>query len=138
MQTLHLTVQEQALFDALSDALQEGWLTRPETLTFEDSPQKKLTRLSLVRLHDPKLLALRERAMQISSIEEMTALLQNADLADVEDDDVAALFFAMGPTVLSGLIELQLRTAQTDTDIEGVAALTTIRNAMLVSYHPPS
>ncbi len=126
------------MFDALPAALQEGWETEAETLTYDDTPQKRMIRLSLLRLHDPRLLALREQAETARTPEQLAALLQEMDFTDVEDGDLASLFFALGPVVLSQLIVHLLGSVATDKDIEGVTALTVIRHSILASFHPAS
>lgn len=138
MRTLHLTMQEQVLFDTLPDALREGWETEAETLSYEDTPQRRMIRLSLLRLHDPKLLAFREQAKQAQSAEEIAVLMESIDLKDVDEGDLAELFFALGPVTLSLLIAALLRTVKTDTDIEGITALTVIRHSVLASLQPVS
>ncbi len=131
-------MQEQVLFDTLPDALREGWETEAETLSYEDTPQRRMIRLSLLRLHDPKLLAFREQAKQAQSAEEIAVLMESIDLKDVDEGDLAELFFALGPVTLSLLIAALLRTVKTDTDIEGITALTVIRHSVLASLQPVS
>jgi hypothetical protein len=138
MKTLFLTPQEQAVFDALSDDLKEGWETEGETLTYDDTPQKRMIRLSLLRLHDPVLLELRDRAEKAQSPEELANLLHDLDLKDIDDGDLASLFFALGPVVLSQLISHLLGAVTNDKDIEGVTALTVIRHSILSSFRSVS
>lgn len=138
MNTLYLTVEEQKLFDALSSDMREGWQTQMEEGRYEDSADKQMIRLSLVRLHDPRLLKLRAQAEQAGSIEEVASLIQDMNLEDVDEDDLAELFFALGPAVLSRLILDLLTAANSDGDVEGVTALTVIRHSILTSFHPVS
>ena len=84
MKTLYLLAAERAYFDALPPALREGWIPEEETLTFEDSAQKQLMRLELLRVHDPKLQNLCDRVRKARSQEEATAMLQAEDLKDVD------------------------------------------------------
>lgn len=131
MNTLYLTQAEHKTFDAFSDALKDGWEVEAETAQYTDTRQKQLIRLSLVRLHDPKLVALRESVQKCSTKEEVIALLQEKDLTDVGNDELAELFFALGPATLSGLIYAVLAQSSTDKDLEALAALTLIRHTML-------
>ena len=133
MNTLYLTSSEQALYDNLSVDVKDGWEVETEELTYDDTYEQQIIRLSLVRLHDPSLIALRDKAAQTHSLEEVAALMRNVDLKMVEEDDLAELCFAIGPSALSQLISLLLAQAQTDKDIEGVTALSVIRHAVLRS-----
>ena len=138
MNTLFLFQEEQSTFEALSPALREGWEVETETATYEDSAEKQIMRLSILRLHDPTLKELRQKAQNANSAEEIATLLQDFDLKDVDEDDLAELFFAMGPTVLSQLISSLLASAKTDDDVEGITALTTIRHSVLHALIPSS
>ena len=136
MNTLTLTKEEEKAFAELPEAVREGWDVQAETIRYEDTPAKQLMRLSLLRLHDPALLALREKAGRAGSGDELVALIQGMDVSAVDDSDLAELFFALGPTVLSELIAVQIASAKTDADVEGVQALTVIRHSILSSFHP--
>lgn len=138
MNTLYLTAEEQRLFDALSSDMREGWQTQMEDERYADSADKQMIRLSLVRLHDPRLLKLKKQAEQAGSIEEVATLIQSMNLKDVDEDDLAELFFALGPAALSRLIVDLLAAAKSDSDVEGVTALTIIRHSILTSLHPVS
>src|SRR3989344_8023312 len=133
MNTLTLTKEEEKAFAELSEAVREGWDVQAETIRYEDAPAKQLMRLSLLRLHDPALLALGEKAGRAGCGDELVALIQGMDVSAVDDSDLAELFFALGPTVLSELIAVQIASAKTDADVEGVQALTVIRHSILSS-----
>ncbi len=133
MNPLYLTSSEQALYDNLSVDMKDGWEVETEELTYDDTYEQQIIRLSLVRLHDPSLIALRDKAAQSSSLEEVAGLIRTVDLKMVEEDDLAELCFAIGPSALSHLISLLLTQVQTDKDIEGVTALSVIRHAVLRS-----
>lgn len=134
MTTLYLTSMEQQLFAKLSAELREGWVIEGETVHYEDTPEKQMMRIGLVRLHDPVLLALKEKVLQAGTQEHMAALIHSIDLQKVNERDLASLFFAMGPEVLSYLIRSLLREAATDQDIEGITALTVIRHSILNAF----
>ncbi len=131
MSTLHLTQKERRVFEKLADSLREGWTVESETLTYDDTPPRQMMRLSLVRLHDPKLLALRKQAEKCRSIEEAAVLMAGIDLKDVNDDDIAALFFGLGPAVIDQLIAEELPRVKNDQELEGIAALSQIRHSIL-------
>lgn len=133
MSTLFLTASERALYDKLSDGLKEGWAVENEALTYDDSPQKQAIRLSLLRIHDPHLLELRNKVSSATSMDDIAALLSKTNISEVQEDEVAQLFFALGPESLARLIGHLLRHAKTDGDMEGVTALTVIRHTMLES-----
>ena len=134
MNTLYLTPNEQQLFKALSADLREGWTIEAETHGYADSPERRDLRLALVRIHDPKLVAFRDQVQRAQTIEEVAQLVHLEDLKDVDSDDMASLFFALGPDFLSHLISTLLKSAASDTDIEGVTALTVIRHEILQSF----
>lgn len=133
MKTLYLTEREQLVFETLPADVRDGWQVEREDLTYTDTVQKQVLRLSLVRLHDPSLLKLREKALQAGSLDELTSLLQTMDLRLVDEDDLAELCFALGPSMLSQLVSLLLRKVTNDKELEGVTALTVIRHAILRS-----
>ena len=68
----------------------------------------------------------------------IAALLADFDLKDVDEDDVAELFFALGPAAVTQLIAALFVTATTDADIEGITALTVIRHSVLAALQPVS
>lgn len=119
------------MFGTLPEDLREGWKVETEALSYADTAQKQLIRLSLLRLHEPKLIDLRKKVQTSSSMEEVIKLLQKSDLQDVNEDDLAELFFALGPITLTGLIDYQLKLCKKDTDVDGIAALTLIRHSIL-------
>ena len=136
--TLWLTASEQAAFKEISDSVKEGWEVKAETGTVEDTPEKRTMRLALTRLHDPKLLKLREKAQNASSDKELAMLLQETDLQNVQEDDLAELFFALGPESLTTLIGAMIKDAASDDDLEGIVSLTVIRNSLNNAFSPQS
>jgi hypothetical protein len=137
MQPLWLTAHEQTLFKALPSSLREGWEVRDETLTFKDSGEQRAARMSLMRLHDPKLIGFREEAQKLSS-EELTALIKKTDLRGVSDDDIGELFFALGPDLLTRILDSMLQSATSDSDLDDIAAMITVRHSLLASFHSRS
>ena len=136
MNTLYLTVEEKKIFDVLPVNLKEGWDVQVESRTYEDSPERRAARLSLMRLHDPKLLAFREKAQKVSSEEELKVLIRTMDLNGVIDDDLAELFFALGPVLLGQMIVSLLRDARSEKDVQDIAPLTDIRESQLNARVP--
>jgi len=133
MKNVYLTSAEQEVFNRLSEAVKDGWEVVQEELTYADTREKQIMRLSLVRLHDPSLLSLRNKALKMGSISEVVSLIQAMDLSLIDEDDLAELSFALGPIMMSHLITLLLVKVTSDTEMEGVTALTVIRHAILRS-----
>ncbi len=130
MTVLHLTTAEQVLWARVSQNLQGNWTVETETGTWRDSPDRRRMRMQLVKLQDPKLLAFMEKAKITQSADALALLLSETDLKGVMDADISELFFVLGPAAVGKLIELMLTTAKTAADIEGIAALTTIRRSL--------
>ncbi len=133
MKTIYLTAQEKNIYDALPDDVREGWEVEDETVSYQDSDAKRATRFALLRLHDPKLLAFRDVASKVKNIEDLNVLNQRSDLSDVQDADLAELFFALGPEVLTHLIGFLFPSISDDEALEDIVALTVIRHSFLTS-----
>jgi hypothetical protein len=136
MTVLHLTKPERIIWDALPNGLKEGWEIEQEANTTHDTPAHFQMRLALLRLHDPKLMQLRDAAMKSDSAETVTKLLEETNLSNVSDGDLAELFFALGPSMLSEYVSSLLKKAKDDPDLEDIAALTTIRHELLLAASP--
>ena len=127
---LHLTASEQLLWAKVPQNLQTGWSIEVEAGTWRDSPQYRRMRMQLVKLNDPKLLAFMEKAKEATSADTLATLLSETDLKGVMDAEISELFFVLGPAAVGKLIELMLTIVKTNADIEGIAALTTIRRSL--------
>jgi len=136
MNTLYLFPAEQTVFDSLSADLKDGWSVEAEEKTYEDSAQKRAIRLSMARVHDPVLMHLRDKAYKAGTVEEVAGYINETDLKRVDEDDIAELFFALGPDIIGRLIAYMLQTAKTDTDIEGIVSLSLIRHEIYQSFAP--
>lgn len=136
MNTLFLTSAEQPVFANLNSSLREGWTVTPEELTFADSPFKFRMRLELLRLHDPSLVALRERVKQMNDSAAIAHELTSIDPKLVLHDDLMSLFFTLGSGILSLLIGELLADVATDKDVQDLSALTFVRHEILLSYQP--
>lgn len=134
MNTLYLTADEKKLFDALPAAVRDGWVIELEQRTFVDTPEKRNMRFSLVRLHDPKLLAFRDRIASMSSADALISVMKDMDMQGVSEDDLAELFFALGPNVLSVIIPALITAATTDASLEEVCSLSVLRRSLLSSF----
>ena len=133
MDTLFLTAAERKAFDALPQKIREWWKVEGETVTFRDSDEGRLMRYGLARFHDPRLQSFIQQVLAQKSVSGAAALFQKTDLAGVMDEDIAELFFVLGPSGASVLVSCMLQAVKSDTDLEGVAALTVIRHSLLLS-----
>lgn len=133
---LHLTATESAIWHTLPPDRKEGWTVEPEEGNFRDSPERRRMRLQMLKLRDPKLLAFQEKARKAGTVDAITALILDTDMKKVNDADLAELFFAIGPGPIGRIVESMLVTVKTDADIEGIAALTTIRRSLYQSMIP--
>ena len=134
MNELHLTPAEQKLFLSLPEKLREGWKVREETQKFEDTKKHLRMRVSFLKIRDPKLHVFQEEIKKAKNEKKIAKLVSEFDLKDVHQADLAELFFALGPKPLFRIIEAILRQAKTDEEVESVAALSLIRNALLRSF----
>lgn len=134
MTELHLTATEQKLFKKLPKALREGWMVKEETQQFQDTKEHLRTRVSFIKIRDPKLSIFREQIEKAEDQKEIAKIVSEFDLKDVHQADLAELFFALGPAPLFRIIEAAISQAKTDQEIESVAALALIRNALLHSF----
>lgn len=133
MTTLFLTGEEQSLFDALSDALKEGWDTKTETLRFEDNAQRRKIRLEMLKVHHPKTQDLIKRILGAKTEQEIDALLESVNPKEIDDADLAELLFASGPDGIGAMVKGALKTAENDEDVAFAAQLSQARHELLES-----
>lgn len=140
MTVLYLTPKEHLQFASAPAPLREGFDVEEETLVFRDSPAHRALRFKQLRLQDPALLALVQRASSAGVEEELLATCRDLDPARASDRDLAELCFLIGPEGISALLFERLRTLQSAHDLDGIAALAAMRHAMLLSLvsSPPS
>ena len=134
MTKLHLTATEKTLFEALSAELREGWTIIEEVQTFDDTNEHMRTRVSFMKIRDPKLNVFKEAIEKAKDEKAVAKLVSDFDLHDVHQSDLAELFFALGPKPLFQIIEMTIPQVKTDKEVESIAALSLIRNALLRSY----
>ena len=125
---LHLTKDEQKLFDALPAKLKEGWEVKEENGKYEDTDKKRMLRIAFVKVSDPRLKNFQQKASAAKTPEELFELAQSINLAEVSSADLAELFFAMGSGGLTTLVSASLSGVKIDQDLNGIAFLSTIRN----------
>ncbi len=128
-----LTVAEQSAFDRLPANLRDGWNVRPSRDGVFEAPERRLLRARLVRLHSKPLRSALDALLKCSSETELSETLSHIDVSEVHSDDVLELVFAIGPEGLSSIILQMLKTATTDQDVLGIAALSFLREELLLA-----
>ncbi len=133
MQTLYLTGEEQKSFDRLPAESRADFTVEIETLTFQDTPQRIAIRFDLFKPTDPDIIRFRDAAKKAKTDEEFSALAETLDLKKIGDAELTQLLFAVGPNFIGIVIADLLASVG---DLELVAALSSLRHAMLESlYH---
>ena len=138
MTTIYLSATEKMLFEKLAEDLRSGWSVEEETLEFEDTPERALARMHLLRLQDINLKAVLNSLKETDSPEIMLEIIRDTDLSNVSSPDLAALFFAIGPGTISLFIKSLLAEAKSDKEIEHITALSVIRHRLLPVMQPAS
>ncbi|HLC76358.1 MAG TPA: hypothetical protein VJB82_04570 [Candidatus Peribacterales bacterium] len=120
--TLYLRADEKKLFLNLSKDLQEGWKIAEETIDAYERPEELKMRSFMLRTKTKECKAAFEQYSHLTK-----------DLA-------AEALFTLGAEGISKLLLLFLSVVKTDEDIKGVAELSHIRHALLVSNtkHSPT
>jgi hypothetical protein len=132
---LYLTADEKKLFEALPKELTKEWTVEEERLRFEDSPEKLALRMKNVELHDPKLVALKEKAASAQTQADWEALPKDVNFADANEEDLMELYFAMGPSMLSIFIEESFKHANAQGVMLNIVALSAVRHILLQSLN---
>ncbi len=130
---LTLTPDEKKIFDALSDALKDGWKTEVETLKSYERPDELLMRYEMASFSNPACKALADAAMTAKSADDIEKIASGFDITKLSESEMAELFFTLGTKWMSGVIRYLLSKAESDSDIEGIAHLSTVRNMLLTS-----
>jgi hypothetical protein len=133
MHTLHLTTDEKARFDSLSESLREGWSVAEEALTFADTQHRRRLRFEMLRVDDPRLVHFLEKAQQVNTPEEFDALIKATDFTETSDGDFSELVFAIGPDGVTTLLGAAFDTVKTDEDVAYAAELSQVRHGLLES-----
>lgn len=135
MNMLNLTKIELALFNALPADVRDGWKVVEETLTFEDTDYRRHMRLSVMKLHDPRLVSLRGKLLDLKDKpQEAQKVLDDLDLSSVNDDDMLQLFYAMGPDPITFMILHLLQPGADDEAVKMASALSVIRHVILLAF----
>lgn len=135
---LHLTADERKLFDALPEKLKEGWEVREEKMKCNDSAEQRVLRAMFLRLEHPLFRELQKKAKECANEQEFMNLCTKIDITKVSYSDLAELFFVLGPEQMSHVVSRLFREADSDDDLNSVAALTVLRHVLLESYQSVS
>ncbi len=133
MAALYLTPAEERLFRTLPDAIIHGCDIAQEQLTFQDSYDRRRMRFDLIQLKTPELFEVARRLQGSTSSDEILKLVDSIDIRTADPKDVSRLFFALGPDVISIIINQLLSTAATSDNIDDIGAFTEMRHDMLTS-----
>ena len=131
---LTLRSDELALFQSLSGGLRDGWQTEEEQLEAKDSNEFMQMRLELLHVRSTVLKDFVSKVKASKNPQEVAKLFAEMDLHEVEDADLAELFFALGPVPLTLIIKDLLSNASSDSDLQDLEALTGIRHSLLLSH----
>lgn len=123
MNSLYLTQAEQELFSALPESLRDGWKVEREKIDYVDSQEKQRVRCKFMKLSSGL-----HTVPPIASQSAFEDWVSSLDLARLTDDDLREIFYALGPISIGRILERTIPLIQTDSDIEGVAAIALLRH----------
>ena len=133
MNTVYLLPNEQELFAALPNSLQEGWLIEQASIGYEDSYDRMQVRCAQMTLVHPSLLQIKEKLSTGAKLSDIMAYIEDVDLRRVPEADMRELLYGLGPDLLSLIIQHQLQGATNDEDLKNVAAYSSIRHLFFAS-----
>lgn len=137
MYTLHLTKDEQKLFAKLPAELTKDLSVVAETLTYEDSPQRRKIRLKQLTIVDASLKKFLQTAALASSEKEFGSMISALDLDSISENDIAEILFAIGPDGIAFMISQALSNAQGKDAMELACTLSLVRHEMLEALTTP-
>jgi len=124
---LSLTASERKTFASLPVAIREGWTVNDFSITHTESPEELYLRYRMARFEDPAYAALAASVHNAKSPDDFLRVAEKFQFHEGAIDQLSELFFVLGTNVLSGIVAYLLKNAKDDEDIEGIAALTTVR-----------
>lgn len=131
MNTLRLTDDEAKSFQKLSAGLREGWLVQAEDQLVFETGDELLLRYRIARFTNPALQAIASKAVDAKNSQAFDAQLASFDIAALQQDQMAELFFVLGTRIVSAFVQHLLTIVTTDDDLKGVAGMTMIRRMLL-------
>lgn len=138
MHTLYLTKDEQKLFAKLPTELTKELSVEQETMTYEDTPQRRAIRLKQLSVTDSSLKKFLETAAFAGSDQEFSAMITSLDLTKISGDDIAEIMFAIGPDGTGIMILQALEHANSRDAVELACALSLLRHEMLDALLAPT
>jgi hypothetical protein len=123
---LILTSDEKAMFDALPDALKDGWQVSDEPSSAWESDETLAIRYEMSSL---------KRHPEAKNILETVRKgeYEKAIMEGIPESLLPDLFFTIGAKGMTVMIHKLLQEAKTDADLGGTSALTTIRHQLLTA-----
>jgi hypothetical protein len=128
---LYLRREEKTVFDALRDALKNGWSVEDEPLTSDERPEELRMRYQMAKFEDADLQNLVQLAQESRTPEEFEKTALKFDFAKLPQEQIAEVFFMLGTKLMGKIISYGLQEASSDEDIEGIAALSNVRHLLL-------
>ena len=138
MNSLYFTSEEEKIFASLDADLQKNWTVEQETLTYNDTPERRAFRFQIMRVQDPILLRFQEQAINLQTDEEFMKLAKAVDLKEVDTNDLTHIVVALGPDAMTAIITELLKNTKTTEDVELAAAFAALRHGMLESFRETS
>ena len=138
MNSLYFTSEEEKIFASLDADLQKNWTVEQETLTYNDTPERRAFRFQIMRVQDPILLRFQEQAINLQTDEEFMKLAKAVDLKEVDTNDLTHIVFALGPDAMTAIITELLKNTKKTEDVELAAAFAALRHGMLESFRETS
>lgn len=135
MAALYLTPAEERLFRALPGSVIHGYSVLSEQVTFEDTAQRRFSRLDLMQLDGGGSLRKTFESLRADTDEKsIIAIASGIDCKSMSEHDLREVFFVLGPVGMSVLVSKSLTLAETPEDMDGVAALSAIRHELIASF----
>lgn len=132
MGTLYLTTEEKVYFEQYPAKNRKEWTVTDEKQVFDDTKERFMVRISMMKLRSPELLELQEKVKKLPNEQEILKLLDSIKISQIPDEDLFEIFFAIGPKLMTVYI-LDLLSKQSDLSL--VSALTFIRNSILTAFN---
>ena len=110
--------------------MKDGWKVEPETLESHERSEELEMRYRMASFDDPTLRKLCDDVKKAKDAREIEKIAETLDFSSLPHAQVAELFFVLGTRVLSAMIRFVLSNADSDEDLEGIAALTEIRHML--------
>lgn len=127
MQTLHLTTTEQEWFAKLPESLRDGWSVEAVSSLYEESSEELSFRLRMAKTDRYPLKRIID---SLHGAKNITEAAQQIDLSTLNPEELGELCFLLGVNVLNAMVIRILANATSEEDLEGLAGITHIRNAL--------